>query len=104
VTCAGPNPPCKPCVAGLSCAYVLVLSGKDGSDADRLGVRFQDNPPGLVNLKVAPSEYRAAQEAREPTEQVRCGSCDSPFSIPVYLVSFMRDHRANKPNCQGCRR
>jgi hypothetical protein len=92
---------CRPCEAGLPCARVLLLSPKDDSDATRLWHRFKDNPPGYVNLRVSPTEHRAAQEAREPSEQIRC-KCGALHAVAVYLLKFLRDYSAPFPSCAGC--
>jgi len=97
VTC-----PCKCCEEGKRCAHVLVLSAKDSSDATRLWVRFADNPPGFVNLKVAPQEQRAKRESQEPTEPALCRACGATFAVFVYLAKFLREQRAPMPHCGGC--
>ncbi len=104
MTCAAPRDgeDCRCCVAGLPCAYVLVLSAKDSSAAYRLGKRFENNPPGRVNLKTTPTAYRAIQEAREPTEQIKCRGCGVAFAVPAYLVTFLREQRAPTPDCVAC--
>lgn len=94
---------CKPCAAGSSvCARVLLLSPKDDFDATRLWRRFAENGVGHVPRFTSTAQQAMRRAAAEPVEQVGCRSCGVSFSMPTYLVAFLRDQRAPTPHCTAC--